>query len=134
MHTTYAETLWYRDNQYIILFFPIYKTSYGVIFLDSEENLRAALGKMGVNSRALEDVIDKARNKHYQVRKWLTSFVLETFLFLNLKCYIINYVQLACTLTFEAVHNSSCDAGVNHPNQYFSDSQSILKAKGNPVA
>ncbi|KAL8121401.1 putative DNA primase large subunit [Apium graveolens] len=73
----------------------------------SEENLRAALGKMGVSSRALEDVIDKARNKHY---------------------------QLACTLTFEAVHNSSCDAGVNHPNQYFSDSQSILKAKGNPVA
>ncbi|KAK1365644.1 DNA primase large subunit [Heracleum sosnowskyi] len=66
----------------------------------SEENLRAALGKMGVSSRALEDVIDKARNKHY---------------------------QLACTLTFEAVHNSSCDAGVNHPNQYFSDSQSILK-------
>ncbi|KAL1808824.1 hypothetical protein ACET3Z_025814 [Daucus carota] len=73
----------------------------------SEENLRAALGKMGVSSRALEDVIDKARNRHY---------------------------QLACTLTFEAVHNSSCDAGVNHPNQYFSDSQSILKSKGNSVA
>ncbi|KAJ0677071.1 putative DNA primase large subunit, eukaryotic/archaeal [Helianthus annuus] len=68
----------------------------------SEENLRAALGKMGVSSRALEDVIEKARNRHY---------------------------QLACTLTFEALHASSCDAGINHPNQYFSDSQKILKEK-----
>ncbi|KAF3431021.1 hypothetical protein FNV43_RR25751 [Rhamnella rubrinervis] len=33
----------------------------------SEENLRAALSKMGVNSRAVEDVMDKVRNKHYQV-------------------------------------------------------------------
>ncbi|CAK9171933.1 unnamed protein product [Ilex paraguariensis] len=68
----------------------------------SEENLRAALGKMGVGNRALEDVIDKVRNRHY---------------------------QLACTLTFEAVHGSSCDAGINHPNQYFSDSQKILNSK-----
>ncbi|KAA8533335.1 hypothetical protein F0562_033132 [Nyssa sinensis] len=68
----------------------------------SEENLRAALGKMGVGNRALEDVIDKVRNRHY---------------------------QLACTLTFEAVHSSSCDAGINHPNQYFSDSQKILESK-----
>ncbi|KAJ0491586.1 putative DNA primase large subunit, eukaryotic/archaeal [Helianthus annuus] len=57
---------------------------------------------MGVSSRALEDVIEKARNRHY---------------------------QLACTLTFEALHASSCDAGINHPNQYFSDSQKILKEK-----
>ncbi|KAK9063540.1 hypothetical protein SSX86_017410 [Deinandra increscens subsp. villosa] len=68
----------------------------------SEENLRAALGKMGVSSRALEDVIEKAKSRHY---------------------------QLACTLTFEALHDSSCDAGINHPNQYFSDSQKILKEK-----
>lgn len=38
-------------------------------------------------------------------------------------------LQLACTLTFEAIHNSSCDAGINHPNQYFSDSQKILQSK-----
>lgn len=44
---------------------------------------------------------------------------------------MIMYVQLACTLTFEALHNSSCDAGINHPNQYFSDSQKILKEKVN---
>ncbi|CAL5398365.1 unnamed protein product [Camellia sinensis] len=66
----------------------------------SEENLRAALGKIGVANHAMEDVIDKVRNRHY---------------------------QLACTLTFEAVHGSSCDAGINHPNQYFIDSQKILQ-------
>ncbi|XP_061363770.1 probable DNA primase large subunit [Gastrolobium bilobum] len=68
----------------------------------SEENLRAALSRMGVNSRAMEDVIDKVRNRHY---------------------------QLACTLTFEALHGMPCDAGINHPNQYFSDSQKILQSK-----
>lgn len=70
----------------------------------SEENLRAALGKMGLSNRAVEDVMDKVRNRHY---------------------------QLACTLTFEAVHGTSCDAGINHPNQYFSDSQKILQSKNN---
>ena len=39
------------------------------------------------------------------------------------------HVQLACTLTFEAIHGSPCDSGINHPNQYFSDSQKILQAK-----
>ncbi|KAK7319021.1 hypothetical protein RJT34_03730 [Clitoria ternatea] len=68
----------------------------------SEENLRAALGRMGVNSRAMEDVIGKVRNRHY---------------------------QLACTLTFEALHSMPCDAGINHPNQYFSDSRKILQSK-----
>ncbi|XP_044488763.1 probable DNA primase large subunit [Mangifera indica] len=73
----------------------------------SEENLRAAISRMGVSSRAIEDVMDKVQNRHY---------------------------QLACTLTFEAVHGSSCDAGINHPNQYFSDSQKILQAKNNAGA
>ncbi|CAI0381295.1 unnamed protein product [Linum tenue] len=68
----------------------------------SEENLRAALCKMGVNSGGVEDVMDKVRHKHY---------------------------QLACTLTFEAIHGCPNDAGINHPNQYFSDSQKILKSK-----
>ncbi|XP_020253481.1 probable DNA primase large subunit isoform X1 [Asparagus officinalis] len=68
----------------------------------SEENLRAALGKMGVGGHTLEDVIDKARNHHY---------------------------QLACTLTFEAIHATSCESGINHPNQYFSESRKILQPK-----
>lgn len=38
-------------------------------YLSSEENLRAALGKMGVGNRALEDVIDKVRHRHYQVSR-----------------------------------------------------------------
>ncbi|AET04972.2 putative DNA primase large subunit, eukaryotic/archaeal [Medicago truncatula] len=73
----------------------------------SEENLRAALSRMGVNSRAMEDVMDKVRNRHY---------------------------QLACTLTFEALHGVQCDAGINHPNQYFSDSQKILQPKKDSAA
>lgn len=72
----------------------------------SEENLRAALGGMGVGNRGMDDIIDKVRNRHYQV---------------------------ACTLTFEAVHGSSCDAGINHPNQYFIDSQKILQSKNQPT-
>ncbi|OMO88119.1 DNA primase, large subunit, eukaryotic/archaeal [Corchorus olitorius] len=73
----------------------------------SEENLRAALARMGVSSRTMEDVLDKVRNRHY---------------------------QLACTLTFEAVHGSPCDTGINHPNQYFIDSQKILQSKNGSVA
>lgn len=38
-------------------------------------------------------------------------------------------VKLACTLTFEAVYGASCDTGINHPNQYFEESQKILKSK-----
>ncbi|KOM31527.1 hypothetical protein LR48_Vigan01g108200 [Vigna angularis] len=83
---------------------PIFETSKREVGNGSncEENLRAALSRMGVNSRAMEDVIDKARNRHY---------------------------QLACTLTFEALHGMPCDAGINHPNQYFSDSRKILQSK-----
>ncbi|CAD5179592.1 unnamed protein product [Musa acuminata subsp. malaccensis] len=66
----------------------------------SEENLRAALGKMGVGGRSLDDILDKVRSRHYQV---------------------------ACTLTFEAVHAASCDSGINHPNQYFEASQKTLQ-------
>ncbi|CAA7014979.1 unnamed protein product [Microthlaspi erraticum] len=68
----------------------------------SDDNLRAALGRMGLSSRGMEDVMDKVRNKHY---------------------------QLACTMTFEAVYGTTCDAGINHPNQYFEESQKILKPK-----
>lgn len=37
----------------------------------SEENLRAALGKMGVGGRSMDEVMDKVRNKHYQVTVFL---------------------------------------------------------------
>ncbi|XP_058103144.1 probable DNA primase large subunit isoform X2 [Magnolia sinica] len=71
-----------------------------------EQNLRAALGKMGVGGRAMDDILEKVQNRHY---------------------------QLACTLTFEAVHASSCDTGINHPNQYFSESQKIFQSKNPPT-
>ncbi|KAL6566027.1 hypothetical protein OROHE_005082 [Orobanche hederae] len=70
----------------------------------SEGNLRAALNKMGVGHRAIEDVMVKVRNRHY---------------------------QLACTLTFEAIHGVSCDEGINHPNQYYSDSTKLLELRNN---
>lgn len=38
-------------------------------------------------------------------------------------------MQLACTLTFEAVHGASCDEGINHPNQYYNDSKKIRESK-----
>ncbi|KAJ3675778.1 hypothetical protein LUZ60_004820 [Juncus effusus] len=68
----------------------------------SEENLRAALNKMGVSGRPMDEIMDKVRNKHF---------------------------QLACTLTFEATHNASCETGINHPNQYFVESRKILQNK-----
>ncbi|KAF3323647.1 putative DNA primase large subunit [Carex littledalei] len=68
----------------------------------SEENLRAALNKMGVGGRAMDDIMDKVRNRHY---------------------------QLACTLTFEATHAASCETGINHPNQYFVESRKIFQSK-----
>ncbi|KAF7008954.1 hypothetical protein CFC21_023595 [Triticum aestivum] len=71
-----------------------------------EENLRAALNNMGVGGNALEGILDKVKNRHY---------------------------QLACTMTFEATHGVSCDTGINHPNQYFSESQKVLQAKNQTV-
>nr|GLL33347.1 probable DNA primase large subunit [Ipomoea trifida] len=73
----------------------------------SEENLRAALGKMGVGNFVVEDVIGKA----------------------NIVSMIVHQFKLACTLTFEAIHGASCDAGINHPNQYYNDSKKILESR-----
>ncbi|KAG6494049.1 hypothetical protein ZIOFF_049067 [Zingiber officinale] len=73
-----------------------------LIYFNSEENLRAALTKMGVCGRSVDGILDKVRNKHYQI---------------------------ACTLTFEAVHDAPYDSGINHPNQYFDASRKILQNK-----
>ncbi|KAG6490916.1 hypothetical protein ZIOFF_052248 [Zingiber officinale] len=60
-----------------------------LIYHNSEENLRAALTKMGVCGRSVNGILDKVRNKHHQI---------------------------ACTLTFEATHDAPYDSGINHPN------------------
>ena len=93
---------------------------------------------MGISNRAVEDVMDKVRNRHYQVgtaaNKLLPgAFVLVLKSWLRLVNNLITYMQLACTLTFEAVHGTSSDAGINHPNQYFSDSQKVLQSKVVPL-
>ncbi|CAN6464737.1 unnamed protein product [Victoria cruziana] len=72
----------------------------------SEENLKAALGNMGVSGRSVDDIMEKVQNRHY---------------------------QLACTLTFEAIHSCPHDAGINHPNQYFIDSRKILQPKADAI-
>ncbi|KAG0464194.1 hypothetical protein HPP92_020263 [Vanilla planifolia] len=89
--------------QKIISFTPSVGDHHGCPYRHfSEDNLRAALSTMGIGGRAMDDVMDKVRNHHY---------------------------QLACTLTFEAIHSSSCDTGINHPNQYFSQSRKLLSPK-----
>lgn len=67
-----------RGFETVVLLFLYQFISF--IFL-SEENLRAALGKMGIGGHAMEDVLDKVRNRHYQV----TGF---------LPCLALNLVQL----------------------------------------
>ena len=93
---------------------------------------------MGISNRAVEDVMDKVRNRHYQVGKAAykllpVGFVLVLKSWFRLVNNLITYMQLACTLTFEAMNGTSCDAGINHPNQYFSDSQKVLQSKVVPL-
>lgn len=52
-------SLWRNSIWYFLLSYQF--------FCNSEENLRAALGKMELSNRAVEDVMDKVRNRHYQV-------------------------------------------------------------------
>ena len=66
----------------------------------SPENLHAVLSGLKLNDNALNDVMDKARSRHY---------------------------QLACSTAFEGVHGCQSD-GINHPNQYFDQSQRALQA------
>merc|ERR1712176_258701 len=66
-----------------------------------EDNLRAALQQMGLVPAALKDAIQKAKARHY---------------------------QLACGVTFEGTHGGcSCEAGIQHPNQYVQESRKCLE-------
>jgi DNA primase large subunit len=65
-----------------------------------EEGLRAALSGMQIKPAKVNEIVDKAKGQHY---------------------------QLACGMTFEATHEGkTIDAGVQHPNQYFSESRKAL--------
>jgi DNA primase large subunit len=68
----------------------------------SEDSLRAALRGMKLASGAVAEVLDKVRGKHY---------------------------QLACGAAFAGAHagcGGACDAGIQHPNQYFQESRKQL--------
>ncbi|KAJ7524492.1 hypothetical protein O6H91_17G007600 [Diphasiastrum complanatum] len=66
----------------------------------SEENLRATLGTLRLSTPAVAEVLEKVRSHHY---------------------------QLACATAFEAIHGSPSE-GINHPNQYFDQSQKLLQS------
>lgn len=42
------------------------------------------------------------------------------------------HFQIACQRYFEARHNTSCETGINHPNQYFDESLAILSGTKTP--
>ena len=64
-----------------------------------EESLTAALGGLQIQPNKVRDIVQKAKAHHY---------------------------QLACGMTFEAVHGKTVDEGVQHPNQYFEESRKAL--------
>ncbi|OAE35279.1 hypothetical protein AXG93_392s1270 [Marchantia polymorpha subsp. ruderalis] len=68
----------------------------------SQENLRSVLEDQQLSSRTVDAVMEKVRNRHY---------------------------QLACATTFEAIHGCPSD-GINHPNQYFEQSRRALQGGG----
>lgn len=40
-----------------------------------------------------------------------------------------HHYQIACQRYFEATHNTEVDCGIQHPNQYFIESQKILNGE-----
>lgn len=39
------------------------------------------------------------------------------------------HFQIACSKYFDSVHNADFGLGINHPNQYFEESQKLLKGE-----
>ena len=106
----------------------------------SEENLRAAFCKLGVGHHALEDVVDKAPNRHYQVIQLpaVFRFALRCFcffIFLNIKVFLLIVNMATCAVGMRLSILICpwpvlwCRYVMNHPNQYLSDSQKILHSK-----
>lgn len=102
--------------------------------LSSEENLRAALNKMGVANKALEDVMDKVKNRHYQVIVCYQNLLL---------CFPLYALLLGASNDFEFCHAVgmylniwSCSRGILWSGNQSSESvlqrqQSKFGIKGN---
>ncbi|KAK8736904.1 hypothetical protein OTU49_004714 [Cherax quadricarinatus] len=67
--------------------------------------LRQRLTSFNVSQQAINEIMDLVSKNHYQV---------------------------ACQRYWEATHNSTLDAGINHPNQYFEESFKILNGLSQP--
>ncbi|KAG6444005.1 DNA primase large subunit [Manduca sexta] len=63
-------------------------------------NLKNKLLGYGYDPQAVHEVVDLAKKGHYQI---------------------------ACSKYFDTVHNEDVGLGINHPNQYFEESQKIIK-------
>ncbi|CAD7696056.1 unnamed protein product [Ostreobium quekettii] len=66
----------------------------------SEPQLRAALSRLNVAPRSITEAVNKAKAGHY---------------------------QLACGAAWEGKHGCPCDAGVQHPNQYYRESRATIE-------
>ncbi|CAK1549698.1 unnamed protein product [Leptosia nina] len=72
---------------------------HGCPFKHSDANvLKNKMKGYGFELQAINDVVDLAKRGHYQI---------------------------ACSKYFDVVHNSSMGLGINHPNQYFEESQKL---------
>ncbi|CAH0404657.1 unnamed protein product [Chilo suppressalis] len=65
-------------------------------------NLKNKLQGYGMDPQAISDIVDTAKKGHFQV---------------------------ACSKYFDSVNNVDLGLGINHPNQYFEESQKLLKGE-----
>ncbi|KAM3962800.1 LOW QUALITY PROTEIN: DNA primase large subunit [Aphomia sociella] len=65
-------------------------------------NLKNKLQGYGFDTQTVNDIVDITKKGHFQV---------------------------ACSKYFDAVHNVDLGLGINHPNQYFEESQKLLKGE-----